>query len=93
MVAKAEFKTDKAVRYMKALCNHFGRKIEAKYENNEGQIDFPFGRCELRADDDRLSIRVKGHDTPTLLQLKHIVSSHLERFAQNELVSLNWMDE
>ena len=93
MVANANFQTDKAARYMKALCNHFGRKIEAKYEDNEGWIDFPFGRCDLRADNDGLSIRVEGHDTPTLLQLKRVVGSHLERFTQNELVSLDWMDE
>ena len=93
MVAKADFKTDKAARYMKALCNHFGRKVAAGYENDDGWIDFPFGRCELQADHDGLSIRLEGHDAPTLFQLKRIVSGHLERFAQNELVSLDWMDE
>ena len=93
MIATADFKTDKAARYMKALCNHFGSKVDAKYENNRGWINFPFGRCELQADDDRLSIHVEGNDSSTLRQVKKIVSSHLKRFTQNELVSLDWRDE
>jgi len=36
---------------------------------------------------------LRGMIPPTLLQLKRVVGSHLERFTQNELVSLDWMDE
>ena len=56
MNTTATFKTDRGGRYLKALCHHFGRKVDASCEDTAGWVQFPFGRCELSADDAQLRI-------------------------------------
>ena len=49
MIQIAIIETDKAERLMKALCNHFARKITARYEGDKGYIEFGDGKCEITA--------------------------------------------
>lgn len=41
---------------MKALCNHFARKIDAKYEGDKGVIKFGDGTCKITASADLLTL-------------------------------------
>lgn len=93
MFTTATVKTEKAERYMKALCNHFGRKVAASYEGNKGSVDFGFGSCLLEATDDALILKVESDSIQTLSQLEQIMSSHLIRFTQNEILEVKWIDE
>ena len=44
MQTKATVQTEKADRYMKALINHFSRKVNAAYSGNAGYVECGFGR-------------------------------------------------
>jgi len=90
--ALASFQTSDASRYLGMLCNHFGKKVKAACDDHEGWIDFPFGRCELTAEDGMLALRASAADQPLLDQVKQIVASHLERFAFRENPILEWQD-
>ncbi len=90
MKNKATVSTKKGARYMKALVNHFSRKIEASYEGDRGSISFDFGRCEIEALSDSLVFVVESGTQPELDQLKGVISSHLKRFTQDEVVTLDW---
>lgn len=66
MQSKATVATEKGARYMKALVNHFSRKIDASYKGNQGQISFGFGRCEVEAQSGRLIFIAESELQPQL---------------------------
>jgi uncharacterized protein len=86
----AIFKTENATKYLTTICNHFGKKVEAKYDADKGWVQFPFGRCDMTADDSRLELRVSADNENHLGQVIQIVTSHLERFAFRENPMLDW---
>lgn len=86
----ASFETDGAARYLATLCTHFGRKVEAECDINKGWVQFPFGRCEMTADDKKLELLASAEDQTRLDQVVQIVTSHLERFAFRENPTLVW---
>lgn len=90
MNSTASFETDRASRYLKALCHHFGRKVEATCDDTSGWVKFPFGRCELKAADQKLVLSASADDQRHLTQVTNIITSHLERFAFREDPKLEW---
>lgn len=90
MKALASFQTDNANRYLKMLCTHFGKKVNAAYEGDQGWVEFPFGRCEITAGNTHLEMRATAEDQPLLDQVMRIITSHLERFAFRENPTLVW---
>ncbi len=90
MNTTSSFETDRASRYLKALCHHFGRKVDAKCDDTAGWVQFPFGRCEMSAGDQRLELTATADDERQLSQVVKIVTSHLERFAFREDPKLEW---
>lgn len=91
MNAQASFITDRGNRYLTALCHHFGRKLETGCEQDSGWVNFPFGRCELRAAPGKLDLRLAAETRSELDRLIGIVTSHLERFAFRENPKLEWI--
>lgn len=92
-VATARVETPKAARYLKALCNHFNRKADGNYDDNYGRVQFPFGDCEFRAEEDALLIHVVAESETMFIRVKHVVADHVERFAASEELHVNWVDE
>lgn len=90
--ANAHVETAKASRYLKALCNHFNRKVTAEYDDNHGSVQFGFGRCEMDATPDALIIRVQAQDDENFARVKHVVADHLERFAVNDALQVQWVE-
>lgn len=92
--ARATVQTEKADRYMRALCNHFGRKVTAEYEGNHGTVQFGFGYCEFDVTDSALNIFVQAEDNEMFDRVKDVVGGHLERFAASaETLTVEWADE
>lgn len=89
--AAAVVPTPKASRYLKALCNHFDRKGNASYDDNEGHVQFPFGTCDFRADDATLHIHVSADTDTRLTRVKMVVADHLIRFAASEDLTVDWV--
>ena len=90
METTAIVQTEKASRYMKAMINHFGSKVNAAYEGDKGHVDFGFGRCEMEADETALTLRALGKDAGEISGVKNIIGSHLVRFAKKEDLSITW---
>lgn len=90
MKRHATFETDRASRYLKALCHHFGRKVDANCDDAKGWVQFPFGRCDMTATDSQLEIVATAETQRHLDQLTQITTSHLERFAFRENPTLEW---
>jgi hypothetical protein len=90
--AAAHVETAKASRYLKALCNHFARKVTACYDDVNGRVQFPFGDCELHATADALHITVTAVDETMLARTKDVVADHLVRFGEKEELAVNWVD-
>lgn len=91
-VATAQVNTTKAARYLKALCNHFDRKANARYDDSSGHVQFPFGECTLRATEDALLIQVVAESETMFARVKNVVADHLVRFGVNEELLVNWVD-
>lgn len=90
MQTSATFETPRAERYLKTLCHHFGRKVAAECDDTKGWIEFPFGRCEMEAEDGNLELHATADSARGLAQVTQIITSHLERFAFRENPTLNW---
>ena len=92
MIQIAALETDKAERLMKALCNHFARKITARYEGNKGYIEFGDGKCEITATSSTLTFQAEAEDVDGLDHVKRAVVKHLQRFTTGEDVQFDWKD-
>ena len=92
MIQIATIQTDKAERLMKALCNHFARKIPAKYEGDKGYIEFGDGKCEITATSSTLKFQAEAESTDGLDHVKRAVVKHLSRFSPEENFQFNWKD-
>jgi hypothetical protein len=88
--SRAEVATDKPVPYMRQLCKHFGHKNEASFDDDTGQIQFEYGRCELRAVDGQLELTVSAADAESHERTERVIGSHLERFGKRDGLSVSW---
>jgi len=92
MIQIATLETDKAERLMKALCNHFARKITARYEGNKGYIEFGDGKCEITANSNTLIFQAEADIVEGLDHVKRAVEKHLLRFTSGEDFQFDWKD-
>jgi uncharacterized protein len=86
----ANIATPNARKYLVQLCKHFQHKLPAKWEENAGSIEFPFGQCRLSARDGELEIVLASADATQLTQLQGVVARHLVRFAFREELAIGW---
>jgi uncharacterized protein len=92
MIQVTSIETNKAERLMKALCNHFARRIPAKYEGDKGYIEFQGGKCEISVTPDRLTLQVEAESAESLLLLKQVMLDHLQRFTPDENFQIKWSE-
>lgn len=92
MKAVTTVHTPKAARYLKALCNHFNRKVQATYTETHGTVAFGFGHCEMDADEQTLTIRIEAATDEDFARVQYVVADHLERFAAGESLQLAWVE-
>lgn len=85
--------TTHAHRYMTQLCKHFGHKIPATVEGDNGTITFEIGTARLTATQTDLQCTVSGADAAAVERLQAIIDSHLARFAFREaFTAMDWQD-
>ncbi|WP_157953689.1 DUF2218 domain-containing protein [Oceanimonas marisflavi] len=77
-------------KYLRHLCKHFNHKVEARWTDNQGEIEFDIGRCTLAADSEALHIHCRAEDEIQLEELKDVIKSHFDRFARREHHVLHW---
>ena len=86
----ATIATPNARKYLAQLCKHFQHKLPATWTESAGTIDFPTGRCDLRAEAGELGISLVSPDATQLTQLQDVVARHLVRFAFREELAIDW---
>ena len=91
--AQTTVETPKASRYLKALCNHFNRKVTAEYSDTTGNVQFGFADCQMEADNQKLVIHIQAESEENFGRVKFVVTDHLVRFANNEDVAVVWVDQ
>ena len=90
MVSKLFVKTLKASIYLQQIGKHFSHKLVVDFDSQAGRIEFPFGIAELNAEELGLNIIAKAVTAENLDKMKHVLASHLERFAFREKLKCNW---
>ena len=90
MVSKLFVKTLKASIYLQQIGKHFSHKLEFDFDSQAGRIEFPFGIAELNAEELGLNMIAKAETAENLDKMKHVLASHLERFAFREKLECNW---
>lgn len=96
-VSTATVETEKATRYLKALCNHFGRKVDSSYkladdQNGTGRVEFGFGVCELDANERALTMTAGSESDLRQQRTQNVIASHLVRFMQDADLELTWRE-
>lgn len=90
MKANATFHTEKASRYLATLCKHFNHKVPVRFDTISGEIELPFGQCELKADGVSLALAVEAANQSDLDKTIRVITNHLERFAFRENPKIDW---
>lgn len=89
--SQGRFETPNASRYLQQLCKHFGHKIEASFDERQGQIVFPFGPVNLSANETELVVEVTVDNAEDLARGRDVIDKHLERFAfREEFKQMDW---
>lgn len=88
--ATTSIQTAKASGYLQQLCKHFGHKTKVEFDPKTGWIEFVFGRADMTAEPEALTITAAADNADDLEKLKKVMSSHLERFAFREDLVISW---
>ncbi len=90
-LSTARVATGSGRRYMAQLCSHFAHKLPATFDDESGQLEFPFGACALRASPDVLELTVDAADDEALARMEDVVARHLQRFAFRDPLQVAWV--
>ena len=89
--AAAQIPTPNAQKYLTQLCKHFGHKVPARIEGDQGVINFSIGEAQLTATADALMAALSAATAKDLTQLQAIIDDHLKRFAFREgITGFDW---
>ena len=89
--AISTFETERASRYLQAMCKHFAHKVPVEYDTEHGSADMPFGSLRMQANGNTLLFEIEAADEATLERMKYVVEAHIVRFAFREkLEKLDW---
>ncbi|GAB2726425.1 DUF2218 domain-containing protein [Comamonas sediminis] len=78
--------TPEASRYLQRLCYHFSRKIKVQYDSLQGEAQFPWGHCSLRADECTLA-----DDALALARVRHAIDAHVALFSRKNPMQVEWV--
>ena len=87
-----EVRTPEPSRILQRLCYHFSRKIQVRYDENEGWAEFPWGHCKLQADTEVLRFQCQANDPEGLGQVRHVIDEHISLFSRKQGLSVQWED-
>lgn len=83
--------TPNARKYMTQLCKHFGHKVPAEIDGDQGLVRFAMGDARLVASDDGLTATLTADNADAIAKLQSVIDDHLKRFAfREEIEGLTW---
>jgi len=77
-------------RMINRLCKHFSHKINAGWNERHGYIEFEMGFCDMKANNNDLSLRCGANSQTDLLEITDCIHSHFLRFAKRTDCFLVW---
>ena len=86
----ADVRTDHAVAYMRRLCRHFSHKITVSFDDEKGNIEFPFGTCEIKTSPTHMHFVIYVPDEQSLDRAEDVITRHLVRMANKDEPEVNW---
>nr|WP_312989520.1 DUF2218 domain-containing protein [Comamonas koreensis] len=83
--------TPEASRYLQRLCYHFSRKISVQYDSHQGEAQFPWGHCNLRAEGGVLSFECSADTAEALARVRHAIDAHVALFSRKNPMVVAWV--
>lgn len=88
--ALGHVRTPEASRWLQRLCHHFSRKIAVRYDEHEGHAEFPWGLCDMRADDTALHFACRAQDAQQLARVRFAIDEHVKLFSRKHPLAVQW---
>lgn len=88
--AQGHVNTPEASRWLQRLCFHFSRKISVHYDEHAGLAEFPWGRCELRAQGGTLHFACVADTDEALARVRHAIDEHVKLFSRKAPLAVHW---
>ncbi len=93
MISSAKVETPHGVAYTRRLCNHFAHKIPAFAEGTHGTIEFPFGVCSIKCDQNYMHMNIVVVESKDIDKAERVVAEHLVRMANKDEPVVAWHRE
>lgn len=76
---------------MRKLLKHWSHKMEVRFDEVSGEVKFSSGNCEFDASQENvLAMRINASNAEDVQRLEGVISSHLERLATHQTVTIEW---
>ncbi|MDO5290168.1 MAG: DUF2218 domain-containing protein [Pseudomonadota bacterium] len=82
--------TAEASRILQRLCYHFGRKVEVRYDTQQGLARFAWGHCTMRAEVQALHFDCAAPSADALAQVREVIDGHIALFARRQAWAVQW---
>ncbi len=91
--AVSRFETERASRYLQAMCKHFAHKVQVNYDPERGTAAMPYGKLDMFVRENVLHFEIQAESAELLDRMKYVVDAHIVRFAFREkLAGLQWSE-
>jgi uncharacterized protein len=90
---RADVPTSAPARYAKQLISHLGRKVPFTGDATTGPATAVIGAATagIVVGDGVLTLLAGGDDEESVTRVRDVLGGHLERFAQREDLSVQWL--
>lgn len=89
MKSTTTIQSEKPLRLMRRLCKHWRHKFPVSFDDEKGQIELPFGVCNMRSTD-ALTVELTS-DAEQMPKFQQVVADHLHRMAmKDETLVIEW---
>ena len=88
--SRTSIDTPNASRYLQQLCKHWSHKHAVTFDTCSGLIDFGHSKCSLEAAGSILKLELSAHEASRLNHMEGVIATHLQRFARQESLSVDW---
>ncbi|MES2942319.1 MAG: DUF2218 domain-containing protein [Pseudomonadota bacterium] len=89
---QGQVNTSDASQYLKRLCFHFSRKIKVSYDEHQGEAEFPWGHCQLKADASSLAFDCSAADPEQLARIRFAIDEHIKLFSRRAPMVVVWQE-
>ena len=89
--AQGHLATPEASRWLQRLCFHFSRKIAVQYDERQGRAEFPWGVCEMRAEDGALHFACSAESPEALERVCSAIDEHVKLFSRKNPLATQWL--